>query len=207
MNRDFFQDVKQAFSESSAWRSRGYIPHFDQPDTIQSITIRLTDAVPVSIIEQWKKELGWMKKMPANDPRQVELRNRIAKYEDAGYGSCWLRDERIAALVQETILHFDGRRYRILAWCVMPNHIHVIIEMIEGYPLDKIIHSFQSYSAHKANKILSRTGPFWFHEYFDRFIRNEEHLADAIEYVEMNPVKARLVTSKDKWRWSSASLI
>jgi putative transposase len=190
---------------NSDWRSRGYIPHFDKPQLIQFITLRLCDAVPKAIIAQWKEELSWMGKVSARDPRQVVLRKRIEKYEDAGYGACWLRDRRVAGLVEQTLLHYDGKRYRVIAWCIMPNHVHVIVEVQVKYTLSEILHTWKSYIAHKANKLLNRSGAFWFREYHDRFIRDAEHLAAAVKYVETNPVKARLVTKKEEWEWSSAS--
>jgi putative transposase len=188
----------------SGWCSRGYIPHFNEPSIIQSITFRLYDAVPEKIIVQWKKELTWTERILANDPRQVILRKRIAKYEDSGHGACWLRSDPIAAIVEDTFLCFDGERYRILAWCIMPNHIHAIIETWEFWPLANVVHSWKSYTAHIANKLLCRSGQFWFREFHDRFIRSDEHFAQAVEYVENNPVKAGLVDSKEEWRWSSA---
>jgi REP element-mobilizing transposase RayT len=142
--------------------------------------------------------------MPADDPRQIELRKRIDKYEDAGHGSCWLRHKDIARLMEETLLHYDGEHYRLVAWCIMPNHIPAIIEVMESHSLQKIIHSWKSYSSHEANKILQRSGKFWFREYHDRFMRNADHLATTIEYVENNPVKAGLVETKQEWQWSSA---
>lgn len=193
-----------ASSPASPWRSRGYIPHFDQPDLIQSITFRLCDAVSDALIAQWKNELAWAEKTPANDPRQIVLRSRIEKYEDIGYGACWLRNKQIASLAECALLHFDGKRYRIIAWCILPNPIHVIIETREGYPLSGLVHSWKSYIAHEANKLLHRSGKFWFREYHDRYIREDDHLTSAIEYVENNPVKAGLASIKEEWRWSSA---
>jgi REP element-mobilizing transposase RayT len=189
---------------SMLWRSRGYLPHFDHPAAVQSITFRLYDAVPEAVVARWRAELAWVEHLLAIDPREVQLRQRIAKYEDAGYGACWLRDERIAALVEAALLHFDLQRYRLLAWCIMPNHIHALIESREGWPLARVVHSWKSYTSHQANKLLGRSGEFWFRDYFDRYIRNTEHLARAIDYIELNPVKARLVDDRKEWRWSSA---
>src|SRR5512136_1065409 len=90
-----------ASSPASPWRSRGYIPHIEQGNLIQLITFRLHDAVPETLIEQWKKELAWVEKMSAGDPRCVALRKRIDKYEDAGYGVCWLRNDSIALLIEQ----------------------------------------------------------------------------------------------------------
>jgi len=188
---------------STAWYSRGYLPHFDQPRLLQSLTIRLYDAVPETVLEAWKTELSRNSRTGA-DSLDVELRKRIARYEDAGHGDCWLRDERIAALVENALLHFDGTRYRLIAWCVMPNHVHSLVETREDWPLASIAHSWKSYTAHVANEILGRSGELWFREYHDRFIRDDRHFANAVKYIEQNPVKAGLARSPEAWRWSSA---
>jgi REP element-mobilizing transposase RayT len=183
---------------ASNWRSRGYIPHFDQPGLIQSITFRLYDTVLEALVDQWKIELAWIAKLPATDSMQIALKKRIEAYEDIGYGVCWLRHESIASIAQHALVHFDGKRYRIISWCIMPNHIHGVIEMLEGYPVSEIVHSWKSYIAHEANKILHRSGRFWFREYHDRYIRNADHLVNAVKYVENNPVKAGLALAKEE---------
>src|SRR5436305_5702850 len=188
---------------SNPWRSRGYLPHFDQSHLVQALTFRLHDAIPDRVVESWKTALGWAEDLPGVDPREVELRRLISRYEDAGHGACWLRDERIAALVENALLHFDEQRYRLIAWCVMPNHVHGLIETWTGWPLRSVVHSWKSYTAQVANRILWRSGEFWFREYFDRFIRDEKHFAGVVEYIEMNPVKAGMVRRREEWRWSS----
>ncbi len=124
--------------------------------------------------------------------------------EDAGHGACWLRDPRIGEIVEDTLLRFDPERYRLIAWCIMPNHVHTLIEPAPNQSLEKVVHSWKSFTATAANKILHRKGAFWFREYHDRFIRDDAHLAKAVEYIEQNPVKAGLVAEASKWRFSSA---
>jgi len=187
----------------SSWHSRGFLPHFDLPHLLQSLTFRLHDAVPQSLIESWRTELSRNKSLSAEN-RDAELRKLIAKYEDAGHGACFLRDPRIAALVENALLHFDGQRYRLIAWCAMPNHVHVLIKVGETHTVSEIVHSWKSFTSQQANKILRRSGAFWFREYFDRFIRDERHFANAVAYIEHNPVKAGLAGSPMEWRWSSA---
>jgi REP element-mobilizing transposase RayT len=70
----------------------------------------------------------------------VEFRRRIEEYLDAGHGACWLHRADIAALVEGALLHFDQQRYRLLAWCIMPNHVHALIETMEGFPLPDVLH-------------------------------------------------------------------
>ncbi len=186
------------------WYSRSYLPHFDEPGLQQFITFRLFDALPLTLLEEWKDELGCLQTLPATDPRVMELHNRIARYEDAHHGACWLRQPAIAEVVEDTLLHFDAARYHLLAWSVMPNHVHALIETREGWSLPDILHTWKSFSAQEANKVLRRTGPFWFREYFDRFIRNEEHYHNTVDYIINNPVKTGLVDSAEAWRFSSA---
>jgi REP element-mobilizing transposase RayT len=137
------------------------------------------------------------------DPRHIELQKRIARYEDAGHGACWLREAGIGGLAEAAMLHFDGLRYQLLAWCVMPNHVHALIETWERWPLAGVVHSWKSYTAHQANRILNRCGVFWQREYHDRYIRNAEHYRETLRYIEDNPVKAGLVEQASEWPWSS----
>lgn len=141
--------------------------------------------------------------MPAKK-RKVEREKRIAAWLDRGKGECYLSDRRIAELVENALLHFDGERYRLLSWCVMPNHVHGMIETMPGHPLDKVLHSWKSFTAKEANRILKRRATFWQTEYHDRFIRDDDHYGNVLRYIEFNPVIAGLVAKPEDWRWSSA---
>jgi adenine-specific DNA methylase/REP element-mobilizing transposase RayT len=206
------------------WHSRGYHPHLDAPEVVQSITFRLADSVPAALLTQWREELGLVvaeqrhreqnpttaahhrRPQPGDDRhvREAELRKRIERYEDAGHGACWLRDPRIAELVEHALLHFDGERYRLLEWCIMPNHVHVLIETLPGYPPGDVVRSWKTFTAREANQLLDRTGSFWMVDYFDRCVRDERHLAAVRAYIRENPVKAGLCATAEEWRWGSA---
>ena len=135
----------------------------------------------------------------------IDLRRMIDRYEDAGHGSCVLRDPRVADIVETALLHFDKERYRLIAWCVMPNHVHTMIEVFEGFPLPSVLHSWKSYTSKEINKLLGSRGQLWFEEYHDRFIRDERHFHVAVAYVEHNPVKAGLCREPRDWKFSSAA--
>jgi REP element-mobilizing transposase RayT len=188
------------------WHSRGYLPHFDQPGLVQSISFRLQDSLPRDVVQRWKQELGWHEHMATDDGVAVELRERITHYEDEGHGECYLARADIGGLVENALLHFDADRYGLLAWCVMPNHVHGVIETHEGYPLGEVIHSWKSFTAKEANKLLERRGDFWMPDYHDRFIRDDRHLAAVIAYIENNPVTAGLVDDAVQWPFSSAGM-
>ena len=188
-----------------SWHSRGYLPHLDQPEIIQCITFRLADSVPADVIAAWKSELALKGREATSDPRCAELRERIERYAGQGHGACWLRDERIAGQVEDALLHFDGVRYRLLSWVIMPNHVHALIETTPGFPLEAVVHSWKSFTAKQVNEILGRSGQVWEEDYFDRYIRDENHLSTVVDYIEQNPVKAGLVDTASDWRWSRAS--
>jgi REP element-mobilizing transposase RayT len=208
------------------WHSRGYLPHWDHPGMMQSLNFRLGDSMPAAIIEKWQMELSLGAppsrrrvvrlencrqdagasgaKADFQLERKAELRRLVEEYLDAGHGECCLRQTEIARLVEGALFHFDGQRYRLLAWCIMPNHVHALIETREDFPLADVLHAWKSYTSHEANKLLRRNGEFWQREYLDRFVRNAEHYENVIAYIEENPVKAGLAKHKTEWPWSSA---
>jgi len=186
------------------WYSRGYHPHFDQSGLVQSITFRLDDSVPEAQLRQWRVELGILGAHLGDDEGMAKLRARIDKYEDAGHGACHLREPGIAAMVEEALFFFDGERYRLLEWSVMPNHVHVLVETVPGHVLSDVMQAWKSFTAKSANRILGRNGKFWMADYFDRFIRDERHLAAARAYIRANPVKAGLCETEQGWRFGSA---
>ncbi|MBF0530909.1 MAG: transposase, partial [Deltaproteobacteria bacterium] len=119
--------------------------------------------------------------------------------------TCFLKNETIAGLVENTLLHFDDQRYQLTAWTIMPNHVHVMVVTKPNWPLKDIVHSWKSYTANKANQILQRSGPFWSPDFFDRFIRDEKHFLTAKKYIIDNPVRAGLCDRPQKWPFSSAN--
>ena len=184
-------------SEATGWHSRGYLPHFDQAGVIQMITFRLADALPAARLDALERD---------PDVRaDAERRRRLEAYLDAGHGACHLRNPRIAQLVESALWHFDGSRYRLQAWVVMPNHVHVLIEPIADHPISIVVQTWKSFTAREANVFLGRKGRFWQPDYFDRTIRDERHIEAAIRYIHDNPVKAGLATEPGAWPHSSAA--
>jgi REP element-mobilizing transposase RayT/Fe-S-cluster containining protein len=187
--------------EPRGWHSRGYHPHFDGgKDFAQSVTFRLADSLPRHVAEQMDADL---KSLPTSlqDP---EKRKRIEAFLDAGYGSCSLREPPVSDMVESALLFFDGERYRLHAWVVMPNHVHVIFTPIEPHSLSQIVGSWKTFTAKEANRLLGRSGQYWQEDYFDRFIRDEKHFEDAVNYIEGNPVAAGLCARIEDWPRSSA---
>ena len=186
--------------EVQGWHQRGYLPHFDDEGVTQSITLRLDDSMPKTVLDRWTIML---KHLPEDEAKTV-LRKRVETYLDQGYGSCRLRLASIAKIVQDSLLDNHADRYELHAWVIMPNHAHFLLTPSEGEKLASIMHSIKSYTALKANRALRREGGFWQEEYFDRRIRDEKHFATALAYIDNNPVKAKLCARPEDWRFGSA---
>jgi putative DNA methylase len=162
------------------------------------LTIRLIDSLPKIKLQEIARRI------PATHVH--ERRKAMEVLLDKGHGSCWLRKAEIALLTENSLLHFDSERYKLLAWVIMPNHVHMLMQLEQSWPLDKIMHSIKSYTANHSNKLLRRSGHFWQREYFDRFIRDEGHFRAAVQYIHYNPVVAKLTEKPEQWRYSSARL-
>jgi len=191
---------RQASAEEKAqgfkgWYSRGYLPHFDVPGTWQFITYRLADSIPTELRHEWAEA------MRLEDDRARFIRMELML--DRGLGLCHLRDSRLAQMVQENLWFHDGKAYRLLAWVIMPNHLHILAETWK--PLGEVLKNWKSYTGSRANQLLDQVGEtFWQADYFDRYIRDQEHYRRVVHYIENNPVKAGLVREPAHWPWSSA---
>ena len=202
-----------------AWHERGYHPHCDFPGLVQFITFRLGDSMPTSRRGEWEHLLG------IEDVR--DKRAKLEEYLDRGEGACYLRDPRIAQLADESLLHNHGKRYDVFAWCVMPNHVHVLVH-VWVTPLWKMVKAWKQFIATQAQPILAERRPLvrrkfasipnvpgrrpalrlqtmqWQREYWDTFMRDEKQEKSAIRYIENNPVNARLCAAPAEWLFSSA---
>lgn len=196
-------------------RSRGYLPHYEKPGHTYFVTFRLAGSLPNIVLESWilqRKDIIETARMmnrplSEHEERRLQVLNseKVEAYLDKGEGDCWLGQTAVAQLVVDALKHFDGIRYHLIAWCVMPNHVHVVVTP-EGLSLAKVLHSWKSFTAHEANKLLSRQGDFWQREYYDHLIRNEKELQHYINYTLENPVAAGLCKNQPDWPWSGCNL-
>ena len=199
------------------WHERGYLPHCDFPGLVQFVTFRLGDSMPVSRRGEWEHLL----KIEVDR----EKRTKLEEYLDRGIGQCHLRDSRIARITENAMLHFHDQRYQLLAWCVMPNHVHVLVNIWQ-WPLWKVIQNWKVRVENQRRKLLlpGRRAPsrqvsnddnneprrcsalqqFWQREYWDTFMRDEEQEKTAVRYIENNPMKAKLCVAQAAWPFSSA---
>jgi REP element-mobilizing transposase RayT len=187
------------------------LPHWEVEGAVYFVTFRLADSLPKRAIQELDSEredilatASQMGRSLTSTERkrigQLQVR-RLERTLDAGAGKCFLRSPAIARVVVNALQEFDGSRYWLFAWSVMPNHVHVLFQTIGKIPLAGILHSWKSYSAKAANQILGRSGEFWQREYYDHLIRNEAEFDRAMRYVMENPSKAGFKDWPWVWSW------
>ena len=172
--------------------------HWGQSRAIVFVTFRLADSLPSSLLARWTNEKNeWLATHPEpwspDDMREYAQRfsYRMERWLDAGYGECILAREDCRQIVADAFEHFNGSRYVLHSYIVMPNHVHVLVELMEKDDLPKIVHSWKSYTASAINRILGRTGGVWLRDYFDRLVRNADHYRRCVAYVRKNELTAR----------------
>jgi valyl-tRNA synthetase len=183
------------------------LPHWTRPGATYAVAFRLADSLPPHVLHSWKQEREAIlqrakeqdRPLTAHEERELDrlYTTRIEAFLDSGQGACHLAKSEIASSVQEALQHFDGQRYDLIAWCIMPNHVHVIGRPFEGHDLADILHSWKSFTAKQANKQLGTSGSFWQDEYYDHVIRDEEDFNRHLSYLLQNPEKAGLKA----WPW------
>jgi len=188
------------------WYSRGYLPHYDDIQKFQAVTFRLADSLPAQTLAGLEAEL---ERHPPSK-RDAQRRKSLDQWLNNGSGCCALRHPQVAKVMQETLLKFDGARYRLIAWCIMPNHVHTLIQAETN--LARLVQSWKSFTGRWAlarNLELQLGIPshrFWMPDYWDRYIRDPEHFSKVVDYIHQNPVAADLCQKAEDWLWSSARL-
>lgn len=156
--------------------TRGNLPHWVQKDVFFSITFRLADSLPRGKIEElmsdrafWNKQHRDKSKITTDEWKEYNrlFNDRVEEWLNNGYGSCLLQKKNNAAIVADALEYFHAQRYLLDEWVVMPNHVHVLVKTIKGYRIDKILHSWKSFTAIEINKKEGRTGILWMHESYD----------------------------------------
>jgi REP element-mobilizing transposase RayT len=188
-------------------RNRGHLPHWESATATYFVTFRLADSLPQKELREIlfaRKDIQSTAAQMGREISEPERKRliklharRIEKYLDAGVGTCFLQNDSVAKVVANSLQQFHGTRYRLFAWCVMPNHVHAVFQTLVGNTLPRILHSWKSFSAKQANQILHRSAEFWQREYYDRLIRDISEFHRAVQYVVDNPKRAGL---KD-WPW------
>ncbi|MCH7227115.1 DUF5107 domain-containing protein [Haloferula sp. A504] len=200
--------------EGEVEKYRNCLPHWQKPNATYAVTFRLADSLAQSVLQAYRLQKEALEhqlkaaRAKQNTPlvhafeqRLDDLyRDHIEAALDQGTGACHLRDPRVAQVVADAIRHFDGIRYDLAAWCVMPNHVHLILRPLGEHPLQDILASIKSYSAQQANQLLGRSGAFWKSESYDHIIRDSKDFWNQLAYLKRNPGVAKL----GDWPWIDA---
>lgn len=175
------------------------LPHWQQGDVWIFVTFRMGDSMPAEKLSQWRVERdAWLAEHPEpwdeNTAWQYHLTftERMEMWLDAGEGSCALRDPGNRNVVEQALRFFDGERYNLDGFVIMPNHAHALFRPMRGHSLSGILHSWKSYTSKILNKRLGKSGTFWQEDYWDRLVRSAKHMAYCRRYIAENPEKARL---------------
>jgi putative transposase len=215
--------------------TRRNLPHWYVPGAMHFVTYRLVGTIPLGMLQQLRTQReARIKQLPPADttPRQHRLQAHklffaaYDRYLDRTATIDWLATPSVAASVRGSLHYHNGIKYHLLAYCVMPNHVHALFqpfdqclspeeadvedqilsdEQVDSLsPLAEIMHSLKSYTAHQANDLLERSGQFWQHESYDHWVRDEEELERVVNYIAWNPVKAGLVEQPHEWFFGSA---
>jgi len=191
LNPDLIVDPRSTgFSDPSY---RGVLPHLSKPGCTYFVTFCLVDVARERTIDRRKM-------FEEEDVSKIAGGTDL----DPSSGACILNEPELAAVVENALLFFQGERYALSAWCVMPNHAHAVVTPFVEHSLSETLQSWKSYSAHEINRRLNRKGRVWQKESFDHLVRNEESFEKFVAYTEWNPVVAGLVAHPVEWPFSSA---
>ena len=186
------------------------LPHWYQPGVTYFITFRTEDSIPVEVARRWYVErakwleqhsipvdsLDWrdlLAKLPEKSRREFhEMFSRdYMENLDEGLGACVLRRSDLSAIVADSLLHFDGERYHMGDFVVMPNHVHAVVCLLGDTEIEAQCYSWKKFTAAKINKAIGTKGRFWQEESFDHLVRSAEQFDTIRRYIANNPVRLK----------------
>ena len=178
---------------------RRHLPHWRLSGSFNYVTWRLSDSLPQDKLRAWSEEKRiWLQQHPkpwdawAAAEYGERFPKRLESWLDAGYGSCYLRKPECAQIVADAFHFFDGERYDLSSFVIMPNHVHVLFQLRVGWEIEDVSHSLKSYTANEMNKVLGRQGTVWQREGFDHLLRGVPHLDRCLSYIQNNPTVAQV---------------
>ena len=163
--------------------SRANLPHWSQNECTCFITFRLADSLPTEALIRLQTIAQLSAGVPEEEIEESALMQRCL---DEGHGSCLLQNDAARQIVESALLHFNGLRYQLYAFVVMPNHVHVLFMPFADWNQEKILHSWKSFTAKELNHLNSQSGIVWQKEYWDTLIRNEPHFRKVMNYIHKN---------------------
>ena len=197
---------------------RRKLPHIHPQNNPLFITFSLVDSLPAAVVVELKaqreKELQAAKSAEERYIIQKKYFGHFDEWLDrCEHGHDWLRQESIAQIVADEIHQAASRHYELYAYCIMPNHVHLLLlSLIEKFPPSKgvsaispvaeIMRLLKGRTARYCNIALDRAGAFWHHEYYDHYVRDEKEMERIILYILNNPAKAGLVNEWKDWKFA-----
>jgi len=173
---------------------RRNLPHRRQTGATYFVTFHLADSLPkqkLATLAEERKLWLTLNPLPHNEHQIAEYHRNFSKrvhhWLDAGYGSCALGRPPLFRLVEGVLCFFDGQRYTLGKYVVMPNHVHALVEPLDDCSLDRILHSWKSFSAKQINEITGSRGRVWHPESFDHIVRSAAQMERIEEYIRDNP--------------------
>ncbi len=174
------------------------LPHWHQSNKVYYITFRLNDSLPMARAS----ELACVKRsFELNNPKPWDAATRLRYHKligqveerllDAGYGECCLRSERCRRIVADAINRLNRDVYNIVAFVIMPNHIHLLTVISEQGNTQEMMRLIKGISSRGINEVINRSGKLWHADYFDRIVRSEDHFKHCLNYIVNNPKKLR----------------
>lgn len=175
------------------------MPHWQLDGGLYFVTWRLADSLPQSFLRQWAEEKrNWLERHPqpwdyaTREEYRREFPQRMEDWLDAGYGACVLRNPACAAILAGVMRKFEGDRYHIASFVIMPNHVHALFQLRGTTKLKPLLKAWKGASAREINKLLDQGGALWTEESRDTSIRNPDHRIRCYAYIRENPEKASL---------------
>jgi type I restriction enzyme R subunit len=187
------------------------LPHWSQAGTLAFITWRTWDSIPAPVLKRWLGERCEFLRRHDIDPDTADWQRRLDQLPyavreefrdtlaerwnnalDACHGECAFRRPELANIVTDSLMHFDGERYELTDYVVMPNHVHLIAAFFDEEKMLLQCDSWKHYTATQINRALGRKGRFWQQDGFDHLIRSPEQFATLRRYIAENPQLARL---------------
>ncbi|MGV3659239.1 MAG: glycosyltransferase [Prosthecobacter sp.] len=193
-------------------KHRHILPHWHQGGAWCFITWRLADSLPQEFIREWISERdAWLREHPKpwNPDTETCYHERFSESHlerlDRGHGSCILRQEECSAAVEQALHFFDGERYSLKSFVIMPNHVHVLVRLHKDWPLERVVQNWKERSAKSINAMRGTSGQVWQKSYFDRLVRSADHWEFVSHYIAQNPAKAGLQHGFRLWSADESS--
>lgn len=177
---------------------RRNLPHLYYNEGIYFLTFRLYGSIHPKELKKLHLEL-LKQNLHLNEQKKI-FKKYDRLLDNTSNNIYYLKQPAIMEICKSSIHHYDGKEYKLICYCVMPNHIHLVFELLtKKRNAGEIVGSIKKYSARRANYFLKRKGTFWQAESFDRLVRDEVELYFTIKYVLLNPVNAGLIEHWREW--------